>query len=115
MEHKLVPEGCWPGVIKEAEMRTTKISLRPFIQVKVETTHGFVWLNLIPWPEVRWRYKAELEALGVDTQVYLEWDGVDLAEEMAEALTHVLPDRWCYVYVKHREFRGQRRAQASLV
>jgi hypothetical protein len=111
----MVPKGYWPGVIQRAEVKVSRSGTK-YIQVLISTQHGDVWLNLLPWHEaVRWRYKAELQALGVDLELYFEWDGVDLSEQMAEALTFILPDRWCYVYVKHVEFRGLKRAQATLV
>lgn len=111
----MVPEGCLPGIIKSAEVKVTKYGMK-FIQVRIATQYGDVWTNMLPWHgAVRWRYKAELEALGIDLELYFEWDGVDLSEQMAEALTFVLPDRWCYVYVRHREWQGRKVAQASLV
>lgn len=115
MEHKLVPEGAWPGVVKSAEMMVGKSGMK-HIRLRISTEHGDVWTLLLPYHRVvRWRYKAQLEALGVDLQLYFEWDGVDLSEHMAEALTLVLPDTECFVYVKHREFRGQRVVATELV
>lgn len=109
----MVPEGVWPGIIKSAELRVARET--KYIQVRVGTVHGDVWVNLVTMSQARWRYKAQLEALGVELNLYYEWDGVDLVEQMTKTLALVLPDRWCYVAVMHREFRGRSFAQAELV
>lgn len=107
----MVPEGLWPGVVKETQVRMRR-ELK-YVLVRIETMHGDVFVSLVP--RVKWRYKAQLEALGADMQLYFEWDGVDLSETMCEALTLVLPESWCHVWVKHVTFRGLTRAEATLV
>lgn len=97
----MIHEGFWPAVIRSAEVKVGRGGLK-YVQIRAETVDGDAWVSLPLVESMRWRYKATLEALGIDLQIYFEWDGVDLVEEMAEALALVLPDRWCYVRVSVR-------------
>lgn len=96
-----IAEGFWPAVIRSAEVKVSRRGQK-YLQICVETIGGNAWVNVPLVESMRWRYKATLEALGVDLQIYFEWDGVDLADEMAEALAFVLPDKWCYIWVRDR-------------
>lgn len=109
---ELPPEGFWPARVESAELKVTRTGYR-YVQLRMRLAERYVdvWVNLVP--SVRWRYRRQLEHLKVDTQLYFEWDGVDLTEHMAEALTFVLPETECYVRVKHVRWQGLLRAQAE--
>lgn len=103
----LAPIGVHRAVIAASDLvehrRGRYIRLALSLKGEAEGITVYIFLT----PSIAWKYKRDLERLGVDLQIYFEWDGVDLAEFMAQSLANTLTGTHAWVRIDHEERDGR--------